>query len=69
MWRARRVRRDGNTVAIRARHRLLLWNSITVDTADLRMGAEAVARELQRRATGPRQRSAAEPVPDRLRSR
>jgi hypothetical protein len=50
MWRARRVREDGATVAIRARHRLLPWNSITVETVDLRMGAEAVARELQSRA-------------------
>jgi hypothetical protein len=49
MWRARRVRRDGGTVAVRARHRLLLWNSITVDKRDLRAGAEAIARELQRR--------------------
>jgi hypothetical protein len=50
MWRARRVRRDGHTVAVRARHRLLPWNSITVEHRDLRAGAEAVARELQRRA-------------------
>jgi hypothetical protein len=48
MWRARRVRRDGATVAIRARHRLLPWQSITVETRDLRSGAEAIARELQR---------------------
>jgi hypothetical protein len=49
-WRARRVRRDGTTVAIRARHRVLLWQTITVDARDLRAGAEAVARELQRRS-------------------
>jgi hypothetical protein len=51
MWRARRVRHDGHTVAVRARHRLLLWNSITVETRDLRAGAEAIARELQRRSS------------------
>jgi hypothetical protein len=51
-WRARRVRRGGTTVAVRARHRLLPWLSITVDTGDLRAGAEAVARELNRRAAG-----------------
>jgi hypothetical protein len=50
MWRARRIRRAGNTVAIRARHRVLVWNTITVETRDLRAGAEAVARELQRRS-------------------
>jgi hypothetical protein len=50
MWRARRVRHDGGTIAIRARHVLLPWNSITVQTRDLRAGAEAIARELQRRA-------------------
>jgi hypothetical protein len=50
MWRARRVRRDGSIVVVRARHRLLLWHSITVETRDLRAGAEAVARELQRRS-------------------
>jgi hypothetical protein len=37
-------------VAVRARHRLLPWHSITVETCDLRAGAEAVARELQRRS-------------------
>ncbi len=50
MWRARPVRKDGNTVAVRARHRLLPWHTITVDSRDLRAGAEAIARELQRRA-------------------
>jgi hypothetical protein len=50
MWRARRIRRAGTTVAIRARHRVLVWNTITVETRDLRAGAEAVARELQRRS-------------------
>jgi hypothetical protein len=35
---------------VRARHRLLPWHSITVETRDLRAGAEAIARELQRRA-------------------
>jgi hypothetical protein len=49
MWVARRVRRDGSTVAVRARHRFLPWHSITVQTRDLRAGAEAVARELQSR--------------------
>jgi hypothetical protein len=44
------VRQDGGTVAVRARHRLFPWNSITVETRDLRAGAEAIARELQRRA-------------------
>jgi hypothetical protein len=53
-WRARRVRRDGSTVAIRARHRLLPWMSVTVDSRDLRAGAEAVARELSRRRVGAR---------------
>jgi hypothetical protein len=52
LWRARRVRRGGTTVAIRARHRLFPWMSITVDTCDLRAGAEAVARELRRRRLG-----------------
>jgi hypothetical protein len=51
MWRARKVRRDGVTVAVRARHRLLPWQSITSDSRDLRAGAEAIARELHRRAT------------------
>lgn len=51
MWRARRVRRDGRTVAVRARHRLLLWSSITVESRDLRAGAEEIARELQRRSS------------------
>jgi len=60
LWRARRVRRDGRVVAVRARHRVLLWNSITVQTRDLRSGAEAVARELQRNAG--RQLGAARPV-------
>ncbi len=50
LWRARRVRVDDATVAVRARHLLLPWQSITVDTRDLRAGAEAVARELQHRA-------------------
>ncbi len=50
MWRARRVRMDGSTVAVRARHRLLPWHSITVESRDLRAGAEAIARELQRRS-------------------
>jgi hypothetical protein len=49
-WRARKVRQDGTTVAIRARHRLFLWQTITVDSRDLRAGAEAVARELQHRS-------------------
>jgi hypothetical protein len=46
MWRARPMRRGGRTIAIRARHRLLRWHAITVDTRDLRYGAEAVARYL-----------------------
>jgi hypothetical protein len=50
MWRARKVRQDGVTIAVRARHRFLVWNSITVETRDLRSGAEAIARELQRRS-------------------
>ncbi len=50
MWRARRVKRDGKVVAIRARHRVFPWFSITVASRDLRAGAEAIARELQRRA-------------------
>ena len=50
LWRARKVRHGGGTVAVRARHRLLPWHSITVETRDLRSGAEAIARELQRRA-------------------
>ena len=50
MWRARHVRRDGRTVAVRARHRLLLWHSITVERRDLCAGAEAIAHEPQRRA-------------------
>jgi hypothetical protein len=50
LWRARRVRVDGATVAVRARHLLLPWQSITVDTRDLRAGAEAIARELQHRS-------------------
>jgi hypothetical protein len=52
LWRARRVRRGGTTVAVRARHRLLPWMSITVDTRDLRAGAESVARELGQRRYG-----------------
>jgi hypothetical protein len=51
MWRARTVRQNGHTVAVRARHRLLPWRSITVEKRDLRVGAEAIAREL----TTPRQ--------------
>ena len=51
LWRARRVRVDGVTVAIRARHLLLPWQSITVDTRDLRAGAEAIARDLQHRSS------------------
>jgi len=50
MWRARRVRRKGKVVAIRARHRLLPWHSITVQSRDLRAGAEAIARKLQQRS-------------------
>jgi hypothetical protein len=50
LWRARRVRVEGATVAVRARHLLLPWQSITVDTRDLRAGAEAIARELQHRS-------------------
>jgi hypothetical protein len=49
MWRARRVRQRGDTVAVRARHRLLPWQSITVPARDLRAGAEAIARKLQSR--------------------
>ncbi|MHB8657056.1 MAG: hypothetical protein ACYC91_03740 [Solirubrobacteraceae bacterium] len=47
LWRARRVQSRGRTIAIRARHRLLPWQTITVETRDLRAGAEAVARHLQ----------------------
>ncbi len=50
MWRARRVRRAGTTIAVRARHRFLFWHSITIETGDLRAGAEAIAAELRRRA-------------------
>jgi hypothetical protein len=50
MWRARRIRREGITVAVRARHRFLFWHSITVETRDLRAGAEAIASELRRRS-------------------
>jgi hypothetical protein len=50
MWRARTVQCDGATIAVRGRHRLFLWQSITVESRDLRCGAEAIARELQRRA-------------------
>jgi hypothetical protein len=31
---------------VRARHLLLLWQTITVDTADLRYGYEAISRYL-----------------------
>jgi hypothetical protein len=48
-WLAHKVRRDGVTVAVRARNLLLPWQTITVDTCDLRAGAEAIARELHRR--------------------
>jgi hypothetical protein len=50
MWRARRIRREGTTVAVRARHRVLFWHSLTVETRDLRAGAEAIACELRRRS-------------------
>ena len=46
MWSATHVRHRGHTIAIRARHRLFPWRRITVDTRDLRHGAEAVARHL-----------------------
>ena len=52
IWRVRRIRRDGHTVAVRARHRLWFWQTITVQTRDLRFGAEAVARYLQGRPAG-----------------
>ena len=47
MWRARRARGGWpQTVVVRARHRLLPWRTITVETRDLRYGYEAVARYL-----------------------
>lgn len=46
LWRAKRVRRRGQVVAVRARHRVFRWRRITVQTRDLRHGAEAVARHL-----------------------
>jgi hypothetical protein len=52
MWCARRVQRRGRLVAVRARHRLLPWQTITVETRDLRYGAEAVARYLSGRYAG-----------------
>jgi hypothetical protein len=47
LWLARAVhsRRSGRP-AIRARHLLFPWQTITVDTADLRYGYEAVGRYL-----------------------
>lgn len=45
-WRVRRVKQDGRTISVRARHRLLPWRTIEVETRDLRYGAEAVARHL-----------------------
>lgn len=38
--------RGGVTRAIRARHRVLFWQTITVETRDLRYGYEAIARYL-----------------------
>lgn len=46
-WRARRVKRQGRKSAVSARHRVLFWRAITVETQDLRFGAEAIARYLQ----------------------
>ena len=45
LWRARTVR-DGSSRAVRARHRIWRWQTITVHTQDLRYGYEAIARYL-----------------------
>jgi hypothetical protein len=45
MWRARTVG-DGRGRAVRARHRIWVWQTITVETRDLRYGYEAIARYL-----------------------
>lgn len=46
LWRARRVLRDGITVAVRVRHRLLPWRAFEVDAGSLRSGAERASRML-----------------------
>ena len=46
-WMARRVNRDGTTVRVQIRHRLMPWRTFAIETSSLRFGAEAAARELQ----------------------
>lgn len=46
IWRARRVRVDGITVAVRVRHTLLFWRAFEVEASTLRGGAERAARML-----------------------
>ncbi len=46
IWRAVRSRRGKPAGVVCARHRVLRWQKITVQTRDLRYGAEAIARYL-----------------------